>query len=154
MATQILTNSSSLPFAHASFNNRNEGNIIRIQFLYGPTSSSDLLKARTRNFSIRCTGEPIQTLRTCKNCKTQFDVSLNHPRACRYHTAHFGGRCGDIIGAHQSLFGIYYETEVIVAVGLKWSRGGFQLCVVEVEVEVIYIYIYNMCTLSRCIDTH
>ncbi|XP_050226687.1 uncharacterized protein LOC126676511 [Mercurialis annua] len=31
------------------------------------------------------------TLRTCKNCKTQFDPSLNHPRACRFHTAHFGG---------------------------------------------------------------
>ncbi|CAI9780828.1 unnamed protein product [Fraxinus pennsylvanica] len=29
--------------------------------------------------------------RTCKNCKTQFDPVLNHPRACRYHTAHFGG---------------------------------------------------------------
>ncbi|KDP22667.1 hypothetical protein JCGZ_02509 [Jatropha curcas] len=32
-----------------------------------------------------------ETLRTCKNCKTQFDPSLNHPRACRFHTAHFGG---------------------------------------------------------------
>ncbi|KAF8064699.1 hypothetical protein N665_1173s0001 [Sinapis alba] len=31
------------------------------------------------------------TLRTCKNCKTQFDPILNHPRACRFHTAHFGG---------------------------------------------------------------
>ncbi|XP_022143294.1 uncharacterized protein LOC111013199 [Momordica charantia] len=31
------------------------------------------------------------TLRTCRNCKTQFDPSLNHPRACRFHTAHFGG---------------------------------------------------------------
>ncbi|KAK7374847.1 hypothetical protein VNO80_08290 [Phaseolus coccineus] len=30
-------------------------------------------------------------LRTCKNCKTQFDPSLNHPLACRFHTAHFGG---------------------------------------------------------------
>ncbi|OAY57139.1 uncharacterized protein LOC110609013 [Manihot esculenta] len=32
-----------------------------------------------------------ETLRTCKNCKTQFEPSLNHPRACRFHTAHFGG---------------------------------------------------------------
>ncbi|XP_038879129.1 uncharacterized protein LOC120071126 [Benincasa hispida] len=31
------------------------------------------------------------TLRTCRNCKAQFDPSLNHPRACRFHTAHFGG---------------------------------------------------------------
>ncbi|MED6146113.1 hypothetical protein PIB30_031596 [Stylosanthes scabra] len=30
-------------------------------------------------------------LRTCKNCKSQFDPSLNHPLACRFHTAHFGG---------------------------------------------------------------
>ncbi|CAN6479189.1 unnamed protein product [Victoria cruziana] len=32
-----------------------------------------------------------KTLRTCRNCKTQFDPSLNHPSACRFHTAHFGG---------------------------------------------------------------
>ncbi|KAL6324818.1 hypothetical protein AAG906_018345 [Vitis piasezkii] len=25
---------------------------------------------------------------TCKICKTQFDPLLNHPRACRFHTAH------------------------------------------------------------------
>nr|POF02671.1 hypothetical protein CFP56_38138 [Quercus suber] len=31
------------------------------------------------------------SLRTCKNCKTQYDPALNHPRSCRYHTAHFGG---------------------------------------------------------------
>ncbi|CAK9317996.1 unnamed protein product [Citrullus colocynthis] len=31
------------------------------------------------------------TLRTCRNCKAQFDPALNHPRACRFHTAHFGG---------------------------------------------------------------
>jgi hypothetical protein len=30
-------------------------------------------------------------LRTCKNCKQQYDPSVNHPSACRYHTAHFGG---------------------------------------------------------------
>ncbi|KAK9272406.1 hypothetical protein L1049_002778 [Liquidambar formosana] len=40
---------------------------------------------------IRCSSNPNQTLRTCKNCKSQFDPSLNHPRACRFHTAHFGG---------------------------------------------------------------
>ncbi|XP_031475189.1 uncharacterized protein LOC116247266 [Nymphaea colorata] len=31
------------------------------------------------------------SLRTCRNCKTQFDPSLNHPSSCRFHTAHFGG---------------------------------------------------------------
>ncbi|CAN8232915.1 unnamed protein product [Cochlearia groenlandica] len=30
-------------------------------------------------------------LRTCKSCKTQFDPLFNHSRACRFHTAHFGG---------------------------------------------------------------
>ncbi|XP_025820106.1 uncharacterized protein LOC112896377 isoform X4 [Panicum hallii] len=30
-------------------------------------------------------------LRTCKNCKQQYDSAANHPSACRYHTAHFGG---------------------------------------------------------------
>ncbi|KAG5029035.1 hypothetical protein JHK87_012549 [Glycine soja] len=29
-------------------------------------------------------------LKTCKNCKTQFDPALNHPLACRFHTTHFG----------------------------------------------------------------
>ncbi|XP_059449297.1 uncharacterized protein LOC132180476 [Corylus avellana] len=43
--------------------------------------------------AIRCSAKPNDqvTLRTCKNCKTQYDPALNHPRACRFHTAHFGG---------------------------------------------------------------
>ncbi|XP_039123120.1 uncharacterized protein LOC120259557 [Dioscorea cayenensis subsp. rotundata] len=40
---------------------------------------------------IRCTIGPDPVLRTCKNCKQPFDPSVNHPRACRFHTAHFGG---------------------------------------------------------------
>ncbi|KAK7272998.1 hypothetical protein RIF29_14044 [Crotalaria pallida] len=44
---------------------------------------------------IRCSSnfnnKATSSLRTCKNCKTQFDPSLNHPRACRFHTAHYGG---------------------------------------------------------------
>ncbi|OMO55576.1 hypothetical protein CCACVL1_27172 [Corchorus capsularis] len=42
---------------------------------------------------ILCTATPSSSnhLKTCKNCKTQFDPLLNHPRACRFHTAHFGG---------------------------------------------------------------
>ncbi|ESQ47263.1 hypothetical protein EUTSA_v10027987mg [Eutrema salsugineum] len=42
---------------------------------------------------IRCSAssDGNNSLRTCKNCKTQFDPLLNHPRACRFHTAHFGG---------------------------------------------------------------
>ncbi|XP_052164247.1 uncharacterized protein LOC127781345 [Oryza glaberrima] len=30
-------------------------------------------------------------LRTCKNCKKQYDPAANHPSACRHHIAHFGG---------------------------------------------------------------
>ncbi|XP_057436484.1 uncharacterized protein LOC130728922 [Lotus japonicus] len=45
--------------------------------------------------SIRCCSTLNQknsiNLNTCKNCKTQFDPALNHPRACRFHTAHYGG---------------------------------------------------------------
>ncbi|XP_075475758.1 uncharacterized protein LOC142511274 [Primulina tabacum] len=44
-----------------------------------------------RKSSVRCSGNQIQRLRTCKNCKTQFDPLLNHHRACCYHSAHFGG---------------------------------------------------------------
>ncbi|XP_038990651.1 uncharacterized protein LOC120113635 [Hibiscus syriacus] len=41
---------------------------------------------------ILCSSEPsAHNLKTCKVCKTQFDPLLNHPRACRFHTAHFGG---------------------------------------------------------------
>jgi hypothetical protein len=39
----------------------------------------------------RCNGGK-QALRTCKHCKSQFDPALNHPSACKSHTAHFGGR--------------------------------------------------------------
>ncbi|XP_030461162.2 uncharacterized protein LOC115681380 [Syzygium oleosum] len=50
--------------------------------------------AAARPFAVRCCSSPgsgKNDLRTCRNCKTQFDPSLNHPRACRFHTAHFGG---------------------------------------------------------------
>ncbi|KAH8935203.1 hypothetical protein BDL97_17G017200 [Sphagnum fallax] len=35
--------------------------------------------------------EEIQELRTCRICKKPFQPVHNHPQACRYHTAHFGG---------------------------------------------------------------
>ncbi|WOL17566.1 hypothetical protein Cni_G26359 [Canna indica] len=49
---------------------------------------------RRRDSTARCEGGPAarqRVLRTCKNCKRQFDPALNHPSACRFHTAHFGG---------------------------------------------------------------
>ncbi|XP_024357188.1 uncharacterized protein [Physcomitrium patens] len=30
-------------------------------------------------------------LRTCRSCKQKYNPLENHPRACRFHTAHFGG---------------------------------------------------------------
>ncbi|CAA0830038.1 Unknown protein [Striga hermonthica] len=48
-------------------------------------------RSRKRKLSIECSHNQIRTLRTCKNCKSQFEPCLNHPRACRYHPAHFGG---------------------------------------------------------------
>ncbi|CAM8891010.1 unnamed protein product [Rhodiola kirilowii] len=44
-----------------------------------------------RSFSVRCSENAVQTRRTCKNCKGSFEPSLNHARACCFHTAHFGG---------------------------------------------------------------
>ncbi|XP_068643881.1 uncharacterized protein [Aristolochia californica] len=48
-------------------------------------------KPPVRETAIHCAANLDKTLKTCKNCKKQFDPSLNHPRACRFHTAHFGG---------------------------------------------------------------
>ncbi|KAI3910466.1 hypothetical protein MKX01_034860 [Papaver californicum] len=58
------------------------------------TTTSLKFPIKRTPFSIRCVGKPNQEggiLLTCKNCKTQFNLSLNHPQACRFHTAHFGG---------------------------------------------------------------
>ncbi|XP_024515909.1 uncharacterized protein LOC9639918 isoform X2 [Selaginella moellendorffii] len=30
--------------------------------------------------------------KTCRNCKQQFDPLANSPGACRFHTAHYGGK--------------------------------------------------------------
>ncbi|KAK6927890.1 hypothetical protein RJ641_006481 [Dillenia turbinata] len=43
------------------------------------------------SYEVNPNGKARETLRTCKNCKTQFDPLLNHPMACRFHSAHFGG---------------------------------------------------------------
>ncbi|KAH7556934.1 hypothetical protein JRO89_XS11G0013600 [Xanthoceras sorbifolium] len=51
-----------------------------------------LLKYPPKLSSIQCSANPqTKSLKTCKNCKTQFDPLLNHPRACQFHTSHFGG---------------------------------------------------------------
>ncbi|XP_059670913.1 uncharacterized protein LOC132316457 [Cornus florida] len=91
MATQIYTNSSLPVISASSLSHQNPSNALQIHQFFRATPSCDFVRTGSVKFSIRCSAKPIQTLRTCKNCKTQFDPSLNHPRACRYHTAHFGG---------------------------------------------------------------
>jgi hypothetical protein len=49
-------------------------------------------------------------LRTCKNCKKQYDPAANHPSSCRHHTAHFGGEKSSLLQlpAHlQTVLSIY-----------------------------------------------
>ncbi|BBN02059.1 hypothetical protein MPTK1_2g12410 [Marchantia polymorpha subsp. ruderalis] len=36
-------------------------------------------------------GQSSSMMRTCRQCKQPFDPETNDPRACRFHTAHFGG---------------------------------------------------------------
>ncbi|KAI5684344.1 hypothetical protein M9H77_05572 [Catharanthus roseus] len=92
MATQIGGQPiSSILFGRVydSVNLRNPRNMVQIR----PSLSSNRIgNSRSSKLSIQCSEKQTQNvLRTCKNCKTQFDPLLNHPRACRYHTAHFGG---------------------------------------------------------------
>lgn len=64
----------------------------------GVSPTSTQLAAATASWRapagrIRASGgqQAATTVRTCRNCKKQFNPSENHPRACLYHTAHFGG---------------------------------------------------------------
>lgn len=84
MTAQICRSNSSLGLSR-----RNLRDLFPSQPLIGRLTASFGLRIPGK-YSIRCSAEANQTLRTCKNCKTQFDPSVNHPRACRYHTAHFG----------------------------------------------------------------
>ncbi|CAN4083477.1 unnamed protein product [Withania somnifera] len=57
-------------------------------------SSIDLGKRRLRRFSVECSTEKEKgNLRTCKNCKAQFDPLLNHPRETRrkFESVYSGG---------------------------------------------------------------
>ncbi|KAL2896495.1 Chromosome-associated kinesin KIF4 [Bienertia sinuspersici] len=54
--------------------------------------ANSLKRSKKRFSKVNCCSEKQSSnFRTCKNCKTQFDPVLNHPLACRFHTAHFGG---------------------------------------------------------------
>ncbi|XP_015065128.1 uncharacterized protein LOC107010365 [Solanum pennellii] len=80
MSTQLCPN-PVIPYANSSTSHLNRTTI----------SIIDLGKRRLTRLSVQCSEKQTQNLRTCKNCKAQFNPLLNHPRACRYHTAHFGG---------------------------------------------------------------
>ena len=63
----------------------------QIQRMHTSKDSTYLLKFPSIRCSSGFSDKTSFTLQTCKNCKTQFDPALNHPLACRFHTAHFGG---------------------------------------------------------------
>ncbi|XP_058185329.1 uncharacterized protein LOC131302615 [Rhododendron vialii] len=92
MAAQLLYFNSSPPILSASpLCNQSSQNPLQFRLFSKPTPITCLEIPTARHFRVRCSADPIQSPRTCKNCKTQFDPSINHPRACCYHTAHFGG---------------------------------------------------------------
>lgn len=91
IAPQMLRSYSSFLIPNCSIICQSRENVLRIRPSLSPRCP-DLVKNRLgRKLSVQCSEKQTQTLRTCKNCKTQFDPLLNHPRACCYHTAHFGG---------------------------------------------------------------
>ncbi|KAK6128483.1 hypothetical protein DH2020_012494 [Rehmannia glutinosa] len=92
MVAQILFTNSSTSISNSSLICQNAETILRVPQLFRPPRCPNLVKQREgRKLSVQCSKNQTQAPRTCKNCKTQFDPSLNHPRACRFHTAHFGG---------------------------------------------------------------
>ncbi|KAM3211915.1 hypothetical protein ACQJBY_065177 [Aegilops geniculata] len=56
-----------------------------------PTSRINPRRQFRPSVSVAVGGVSGPVLRTCKNCKKQYDPAANHPSSCRYHTAHFGG---------------------------------------------------------------
>ncbi|KAB1211266.1 hypothetical protein CJ030_MR6G021544 [Morella rubra] len=84
----------ALSFSHLQvrllFFHRHQATFPRIQRI--PTSTTSTVSS-PKVWAVRCSAKPNDqiTLRTCKNCKIQYDPALNHPRACSFHTAHFGG---------------------------------------------------------------
>uniref|UniRef100_M8BFQ1 Uncharacterized protein n=1 Tax=Aegilops tauschii TaxID=37682 RepID=M8BFQ1_AEGTA len=55
-----------------------------------PTSRINPRRHFRPSVSVAVGGVSGPVLRTCKNCKKQYDPAANHPSSCRYHTAHFG----------------------------------------------------------------
>ncbi|KAL7131752.1 hypothetical protein ABFS83_12G025400 [Erythranthe nasuta] len=99
MAAQLLCMNSSSSIPNSSLICKNADEFVRFPQLIRcsrPHNSVKQSLVRKASSTIQCSEKQTQIQtetphRTCKNCKTQFDPSLNHPRACRYHTAHYGG---------------------------------------------------------------
>ncbi|KAI3813460.1 hypothetical protein L1987_18185 [Smallanthus sonchifolius] len=92
MSTQICSTNSSICSQNASFTHRIPVKL-HPSIRFSTQISRPSIHRIIRKHSIQCSVEETKlvNLRTCKQCKTQFDPSLNHPQACRFHTAHFGG---------------------------------------------------------------
>ncbi|CAI9276619.1 unnamed protein product [Lactuca saligna] len=92
---QICSINSSIVPLHASFVHQNSLRLHHFPSLAELSTQNSQLRIHRsiKRYSIQCSVEETKpvSLRTCKQCKTQFDPSLNHPQACRFHTAHFGG---------------------------------------------------------------
>ncbi|KAL1323133.1 hypothetical protein HN51_068179 [Arachis hypogaea] len=83
MAVSLFSQLHLHPLLHG--NNKISLSLQSQQRFHSPSKAISIIQccSSSSNHSIK--------LRTCKNCKSQFDPSLNHPLACRFHTAHFGG---------------------------------------------------------------
>ncbi|KAJ7975796.1 Carboxypeptidase [Quillaja saponaria] len=86
MALTFSHSLSQLPLSH-----QNQLFAPQFQRILTAKTSIDFLKFSSIRCSAKRNDKSTSTFKTCKNCKTQFDPTLNHPRACRFHTAHFGG---------------------------------------------------------------
>ncbi|KAL3813296.1 hypothetical protein ACJIZ3_014564 [Penstemon smallii] len=87
MAAQTLHTYSSI--SYYSPRRQNSANMLRVPQLNRPSPlHNSVNQRREMKLSVQCSKNQ---MRTCKNCKTQFDPLLNDPFACRYHTSHFGG---------------------------------------------------------------
>ncbi|KAF5205880.1 carboxypeptidase [Thalictrum thalictroides] len=94
MAASILNHLPSFNNHLNSFKQTAQS-VFQIHYLERTTASNNS-QSHKSSLQLRCCTNPLKPnsvniLKTCKNCKTQFDPSLNNPRACRYHTAHFAG---------------------------------------------------------------
>ncbi|CAN0913765.1 hypothetical protein LINGRAHAP2_LOCUS28136 [Linum grandiflorum] len=89
-----LSTNSPCVLAHRRIAPSSPANGFQLCFRRCSNPMLDVRSPRIRQVVIRSSSTPesnAMNLRTCKSCKNQFDPVHNHPRACRFHTAHYGG---------------------------------------------------------------